>query len=55
MQKALDLFDKAMSGDADALIKVWGMIEDAESERGVKNGKDKQRESGRNADKKGRV
>lgn len=55
IQEALDLFNKAMSGDADACIKIWEIMQDDEIETngGAKDGKDKQRENCRKKNKRG--
>ena len=55
IQEALDLFNKAMSGDADACIKIWEIMQDDEIETngGAKDGKDKQRENCRKKSKRG--
>lgn len=55
IQEALDLFNKAMSGDADACIKIWEIMQDDETETngGAKDGKDKQRENCRKKSKRG--
>ena len=47
IQEALDLFNKAMSGDADACIKIWEIMQENETETngGAKDGYDKQREN----------
>lgn len=43
LQEALDLFDKAMKGDADACIKVFEIMLDEETDEngGAIDGKDK--------------
>lgn len=55
IQEALDLFNKAMSGDADACIKIWEIMQENETETngGAKDGKDKQRENCRKKSKRG--
>ena len=55
IQEALDLFNKAMSGDADACIKIWVIMQENETETngGAKDGKDKQRENCRKKTKRG--
>jgi len=54
LQEALDLFNKAMSGDADACIKIWEIMQDDETETngGAKDGKNKQRENCRKKNKR---
>ena len=55
IQEALDLFNKAMNGDADACIKIWEIMQENETETngGAKDGKNKQRENCRKKSKRG--
>ena len=55
IQEVLELFNKAMSGDAYACIKIWEIMQENETETngGAKNGKDKQRENCRKKSKRG--
>ena len=54
IQEALDLFNKALSGDADACIKIWEIMQDEETEtNGGANDENKQRENCRKKKKRG--
>ena len=47
LQEALELFDRALQGDADAFIEIWEIVQDEDNNTngGVKDGKIKQRDN----------
>lgn len=47
LQEALELFDRALQGDADAFIEIWEIVQDEDNNTngGVKDGKNKQRDN----------
>ena len=38
LQKAIDLYDKALKGDVNANIKIWDFINENDRKRGINNG-----------------
>ena len=38
LQKAIDLYDKALKGDVNANIRIWDFINENDTKRGINNG-----------------
>lgn len=54
LQEAIDLYNRALSGDADAFMQIWEIMQDGnKTNGGVKNGKNKQRNDCRKKSKRG--